>query len=297
MDGSPAVYTWTVDVTAPAPHITGVAGSAPHVQGNAGTASGDDASVTVDLSSGSAASGAPVQSVMASRDASGSFSADFARVAAGTYTVSAHQKDAAGNDGSSAPVTFAAAGDPPPDFAVVSTEDSLADASAGRLAALSGCEGDWPQKYRARGLHGDRGTAGPAPPQRATRLRHEALGGRWSGSEAHARRARGAPSEPAVPPTTVQAVAGRVSLSKAVTLRPSLAPSRIARRGLKLAGRCSAACTINARLLVSAATARRLRLGSRARDRSRHRRRPAGQTKTISVPPFALGPHEGLTRT
>ena len=39
-------------------------------------------------------------------------------------------------------VTFAAAGDPPPDFAVVSTEDSLADASAGRLAALSSCEGD-----------------------------------------------------------------------------------------------------------------------------------------------------------
>ena len=29
----------------------------------------------------------------------------------------------------------------PPDFAVVSTEDSVADASAGRLAALSSCEG------------------------------------------------------------------------------------------------------------------------------------------------------------
>ena len=98
VDGSPAVYTWTVDVTAPAPHIANVAGAAPHVQGNAGTASGDDASVTVDLFSGSAASGAPVQSVVVSRAESGSFSADFARVAAGTYTVSAHQKDAAGND-------------------------------------------------------------------------------------------------------------------------------------------------------------------------------------------------------
>ena len=104
VDGSPAVYTWTVDVTARAPRITAAAGSAPHVQGNAGTASGDDASITVDLYSGSAASGAPVQSVVASRDQSGSFSADFARVAAGTYTVSAHQTDAAGNDGSSAPV-------------------------------------------------------------------------------------------------------------------------------------------------------------------------------------------------
>ena len=66
VDGSPAVYTWTVDVTAPAPHIAAAAGATPHVQGNAGTASGDDATVTVDLYSGSAASGAPVQSVVAS---------------------------------------------------------------------------------------------------------------------------------------------------------------------------------------------------------------------------------------
>ena len=42
VDGSPAVYTWTVDVTAPAPRIAAVSGSAPHVQGNAGTASGDE---------------------------------------------------------------------------------------------------------------------------------------------------------------------------------------------------------------------------------------------------------------
>ena len=142
VDGSPAVYTWTVDVTAPAPRIAAASGSTPHVQGNAGTASGDDGTVTVDLFSGSSASGAPVQSVVASRDGSGSFSADFTRVGAGTYTVSARQKDAAGNIGSSAPVSFAAAGDPPPDFAVVSTEDSLVDAYAGRLAVLSGCEGD-----------------------------------------------------------------------------------------------------------------------------------------------------------
>ena len=141
VDGSPAVYTWTVDVTAPAPRIAAVSGAAPHVQGNAGTAPGDNNAVTVDLFSGSAPSGTPMQSVAATRDGSGSFSADFTRVGAGTYTVSAHQTDTAGNVGSSAPVTFTAAGDPPPDFAVVSAEDSFADASAGRLAALSSCEG------------------------------------------------------------------------------------------------------------------------------------------------------------
>ena len=63
---------------------------------------------------------------------------------------------------------------------------------------------------------------------------------------------------------TLRAVAGTVALSKAVSVRRSLAPSRIARRGLKLAGKCSSACTISARLIVSAATARRLRLGNRS---------------------------------
>ncbi len=283
VDGSPAVYTWTVDVTAPAPHIANVAGAAPHVQGNAGTASGDDASVTVDLYSGSAASGAPVQSVVASRAESGSFSADFTRVAAGTYTVRAHQKDAAGNDGSSAPLTFAVAGDPPPDFAVVSTEDSLADASAGRLAALSSCEGDCRRSTTL--VVSSKTAARLGLPRRSVRLgsgtKRSGAGGvgvkLTRAARAALRRSRGATA-------TVHAVAGSVSLSKAVSLRRSLAPSRIARRGLKLAGRCSAACTINARLLVSAATARRLRLGSRSvAIGAGTTAAAAGQTKTISV--------------
>ena len=111
VDGSPAMYTWTIDVTAPAPRITAASGSAPSVQGTGGTASGDDGSVTVDLFSGSAASGSPVQTVVASRDGSGSFSAQFDRVAGGTYTATARQSDAAGNTGSSSPVSFTAPGD------------------------------------------------------------------------------------------------------------------------------------------------------------------------------------------
>ncbi|HMJ95144.1 MAG TPA: proprotein convertase P-domain-containing protein, partial [Thermoleophilaceae bacterium] len=276
VDGSPAVYTWTVDVTAPAPHIAAVAGSAPHVDGNAGTASGDDGSVTVDLFSGSAASGAPVQSVPASRDDSGGFSADFARVGPGTYTVSARQSDAAGNSGASAPVSFAAAGDPPPDFAVVSTEDSLADASAGRLAALSGCEGDCRRSTAL--VVSAKAAARLGLPRRSVRL------GSGTGRVKLTRAARNALRRSGGSKATLQAVAGSVALSKAITVRPSLKPSRIASRGLKLAGKCSTACTMSARLIVSASTARRLGLGSRALAiGSGATSAAAGQTKSISV--------------
>ena len=110
-------------------------------------------------------------------------------MAAGNYTVSAHQKDAAGNDGASAPLTFAAAGDPPPDFAVVSTEDSIADASAGRLAALSSCEGDC-----------RRSTALVVSPKTATRLglprRSVRLGSWHRAREADPRGAHRTPPQP-----------------------------------------------------------------------------------------------------
>ena len=99
-------------MTAPSPQIGSASGATPTVQGSAGTASGDDGTVTVELFSGSAASGSPVQSVAAPRDGSGSFSAQFARVGGGTYTVRASQSDAAGNVGSSAPVSFSVAGPP-----------------------------------------------------------------------------------------------------------------------------------------------------------------------------------------
>ena len=144
VDGSPAVYTWTVDVTAPAPRIAAVAGSAPVVDGSAGTASGDNGAVTVDLFAGGVASGTPVQSVVAQREASGSFSARFGEVGGGTYTVRARQSDAAGNTGLSGAMSFQVDGPDapaPPDFAVVSTEESIADAAAGRLAALTSCAG------------------------------------------------------------------------------------------------------------------------------------------------------------
>ena len=110
VDGSPAVYTWTVDVTAPGPQISSAGGETPSVYGKAGTSAGDAADVTVELYSGSAATGSPVQTVVAPRDGSGAFSAQFERVGEGTYTTRARQGDAAGNAGASAPVSFTVAG-------------------------------------------------------------------------------------------------------------------------------------------------------------------------------------------
>jgi subtilisin-like proprotein convertase family protein len=272
VDGSPAVHTWTVDVTAPGPQIASAGGAAPTVQGRAGTVAGDADSVTVELFSGSAPSGSPVQTVSAPRDGSGSFSAQFDRVGAGTYTATARQSDAAGNTGSGAPVSFTVAGQTvasPPDFAVLATEESLDDAAAGRLTALTSCEGacsrttslvvssrvaaklGLPRRgSRPVRLGGGKARAGAgAVKVGMTRRVHRAL--RRSDDAAKA---------------TLSAAAGSVSLARAITLRPELSTSRIASRGLKLAGICSAQCTMNARLIVSASTARRL--GVRTSGRS-----------------------------
>ena len=111
VDGSPALYTWVVDVTAPRPRIANVSGSAPAVQGTAGTASGDAGNVTVELFAGGSPSGSPIQSVTAPRSSSGAYTARFREVApGGTYTVRTRQRDAAGNTGLSAPTTFAPGG-------------------------------------------------------------------------------------------------------------------------------------------------------------------------------------------
>jgi hypothetical protein len=224
--------------------------------------------VTVDLFAGGAASGSPVQSVVAQRDASGSFSARFGRVGGGTYTVRARQADAAGNTGHSGAMSFQAAGPSasgPPDFAVLATEESLADAAAGRAAALTGCVGGC---RRTTALTASaRAAARLGLSRRSLRLgggsKPAGVGGvgvRLTRSARTAlRRSRGATA-------TLRVVSGSVSLARAVALRPAVSPSRLASRGLRLAGACSAACTIDARLIVSAATARRL--GIRTSGRS-----------------------------
>jgi subtilisin-like proprotein convertase family protein/subtilisin family serine protease len=262
VDGSPAIYTWKVDVTAPAPRITAVSGSAPVVQGTAGTAAEDAGSVAVDLYAGSSPSGAPLQSVVAQRDGSGTFSTQFGGLGDGTYSVTARQSDAAGNTGTSAPVSFAVGSAPPepPDFAVVATEESLADAAAGRLTALSSCEDACSRTTSLVVSPAAARKLGVARPRRALRL---GRGSRGAGAGAvkvpltrKVRRALGRSDAGAT--ATLSATAGSASLSRAITLRPELKPARVASRGLRLAGECSARCTMTARLIVSASTARKL---------------------------------------
>jgi subtilisin-like proprotein convertase family protein len=272
VDGSPAIYTWVVDVTAPAPRIANVSGSAPTVQGTAGTASGDAGNVTVELFAGGSPSGTPVQTVTAPRDGAGAYTAQFAEVAAGgSYTVRTRQRDAAGNTGLSAPTTFATAARPnpsAPDFAVFALEESLADASAGRLTALSGCDGTCRRTTTL--VVSSRTAARLGLPRRGTRRVRLGGGSKRTGAGGVkvrlTRAARGALRRSHGTKATLQAMAGSVSLSRAITLRPELTGRRLASRGIRLAGACSANCTISARLIVSATTARRLGIRSSGRS-------------------------------
>jgi len=266
VDGSPAIYTWVVDVTAPEPRIASAGGSAPSVSGSAGTASGDNDTVTVDLYSGATATGSPSQSVVVPLDGAGSWGAQFDRVSGGAYTVIARQGDAAGNRGSSPPAQFrvggsGAAGEPA--FAIVSTEESLRDAAAGRLTALSACDATCSRTTSLAVSSRIAGRLGVT----ARGKRSVRLGGSRAGAGAGAvkvgmsrkvRRALG--RSRASLGARLSAAAGSASLTRAITLRPKLSPAGVARRGLGLAGVCSSQCTIEARLMVSASTARRLGL-------------------------------------
>jgi hypothetical protein len=226
--------------------------------------------VRVDLFSGSSAGGSPVQSVVVARDAAGSFNAQFDRVVGGTYTVAAHQGDAAGNSGSSAPVSFTVAGEAsaPPDFAVFATDESLADAAAGRLTTLSSCDGAC---SRSTSLTvSSRVAAKLGLPRRGNRPVR--LGGSTKGAGAGgvkvalSRTARRALGRSRGATAALAATSGSVSLARAINLRPELSPARVASRGLRLAGICSTRCTMVARLIASASTARSLGLRSGGRS-------------------------------
>jgi hypothetical protein len=220
--------------------------------------------VSVDLFAGGAASGSPVQSVVVPRDGSGAWSAQFEPVGGGTYTTRVRQSDAAGNTGASAPVSFTVAGEGggsgPPAFAVVALEESLADAARGRLTALSSCEAACSRTTSL--VVSSRVAAKLRLPHRGTRPVRLGGGTKGAGSGAvkvgMTRNVRRALGRSATAKATLSAGAGPVSLARAITLRPKLSPSRVARGGLRLAGICSSQCTMNARLIVSAATARRL---------------------------------------
>ncbi len=107
--GESAAVTFTVDTTAPAVTMKAVASpskdAAPTLTGSAGTAAGDIASVAVSIHEGTTVSGKLVASGAATVSGA-SWSYEAAALSDGTYTAQATQKDAAGNTGKSAAITF-----------------------------------------------------------------------------------------------------------------------------------------------------------------------------------------------
>jgi hypothetical protein len=110
--GSSTANTFTVDTTAPAVTLTAPANGAvtsnttPPFSGAAGTASGDSATVTVHVYSGTVIGGTLVRTLTTTSSA-GSWSVNASpALSDGTYTAQAQQTDVAGNTGSSSANTF-----------------------------------------------------------------------------------------------------------------------------------------------------------------------------------------------
>jgi hypothetical protein len=117
---APTLGNWTgaesvrvaanVDLTAPSVAVSAPAAgttnpATPTIRGTAGTAATDSSSVIVRIYSGSTATGTPLQTIPATAS-SGSWSVVPAALPSGSVTVVASQSDAAGNTGTSDPVTF-----------------------------------------------------------------------------------------------------------------------------------------------------------------------------------------------
>ncbi len=105
------VFTVTgVDATAPVVSLTAPPSSStnttPALGGYGGQASGDSATVTIRIHSGTSVSGSIVQTLTATVGFGGAYSVDASPLANATYTARAAQTDAAGNTGYSSPVTF-----------------------------------------------------------------------------------------------------------------------------------------------------------------------------------------------
>jgi hypothetical protein len=227
------------------------------------------------------------------RDGSGAWSAQFGQVGGGTYTVRARQSDAAGNSGSSSLVSFVVpggGGSAPPAFAVFSLEESRADAAGGRLGAMSSCESACSRTTSL--VVSSRVAARLGLPHRGTRPVRLGGGTKGAGSGAvrvgMTRKVRRALGRSGGAKATLAAAAGSVRLARAITLRRKLSPARVARNGLRLAGICSSQCTLNARLVVSASTARRLGVRSSGRSVAIGSRRldaagSSAQTFTVRV--------------
>ena len=147
MDPTPAESSWSVDTIAPAVTLTGPASGSwtnnvtPVFSGAAGTASGDSSTITVYLYAGSAASGAPIQTLTTSAAGTAWSVAASSALAQGTYTAQAEQSDAAGNLDKSTSSTFTVDTTAP---IVTVSEPANGSATNGDRPSFSGAAGTVP---------------------------------------------------------------------------------------------------------------------------------------------------------
>ena len=149
---APATFTLTVDrggdTTPPVVTLTQpgdgstTQDATPAFAGTAGTASGDATTVTVQLYTGTAASGTPIQTLTATAGAGGAYSVRSAPLAEGTYTAQASQFDAAGNRGVSSANTFSYDDVTPP--AITLTSPANGSSSGTTSPTFSGTAGTLP---------------------------------------------------------------------------------------------------------------------------------------------------------
>jgi hypothetical protein len=110
--GISTANTFTVDTTPPAVTLTAPANgsttgrSKPSFSGAAGTEAGDSSTVTIEIYSGSTATGSPVQTLTTTAAAGAWSVAPSTALAVGTYTAQASQSDNAGNTGTTTANTF-----------------------------------------------------------------------------------------------------------------------------------------------------------------------------------------------
>jgi hypothetical protein len=108
----------------------------PPISGSAGILLGDQAAVSVEIWAGAVPSGAPVQTLTATRSSTtGAWSVTPATLPDGTYAIRARQTDAAGNTGTSAVAVITADGTPPVAQAISAVNAGTPGTLAGRLDA------------------------------------------------------------------------------------------------------------------------------------------------------------------
>ena len=281
IDDTPAERTWTIDATAPALRITSpgtgtaLTDTTPTLAGRAGTSNGDAGTVTVKLFSGGGATGAALQTLVVSRDASsGAWSRDAARLTEGTYTIRAEQSDAAGNTGVSAPVTFSV-DTSAPTFALAPTEEYFTDALARGVSVLAGCASSCKVSgtltvpattARRLGLRspGKRASASVRSFTLASKTAQLRAGSSGAVTLRLSRAAkaalRGESSLKATLGFKISAGGRTVHLRQSITLSHSSGLRHIVGSGLRLRGVCSESCTLTGNLELTRRDARRIGL-------------------------------------